>query len=51
MAASANVFEEEMEEEEEEVQAMLPALIILLATFLSFGHCQWQIKSVVSVSD
>ena len=28
MAASANVFEEELEEEEEEVQAMLPALII-----------------------
>ena len=28
MAASANVFEEEMEEEEEEVQALLPDLVI-----------------------
>ena len=28
MAASANVFEEELEEEEEEVQALLPALVI-----------------------
>ena len=31
MAASANVFEEEMEEEEEEVQAMLPALVISMS--------------------
>ena len=44
MAASANVFEEEMEEEEEEVQATLPSLLI-------FGQHLLSIKLVVSVSD
>ena len=38
MAASANVFEEEMEEEEEEVQAMMPALVIFVIWTLPLAN-------------
>ena len=52
MAASANVFEEELEEEEEEVQALLPTLIIFGQYFCRDNIATGQSKRVsLSLSD